>query len=638
MRILIAYKVAEDILRDILDDNIIYRPDLQIKGSRFIGKTLIELKPDVLIVQELPEEQAIRSWESAMPTTERFIVLHVNSLQAGDARQFWFAGVRVFPCVPNDPKIHDDIQPLSQDVADSPSVPNDRIHADILPLSLAERINTERLVRALDNKSVVYTRQKASVVLVGAGIVNLITAHYLALSGYSITIYDASPDPRKSEHWSKYGCTRGGGDARMFSIRENNNYNDKDFTGVEHFNNSYFRTKVSEHGWAICDTNNLSQAEQTWLHEYEAVPQWLANVYNNDIISINHESKLLWSDLIENASELFQGVELKEGIVGMCSDPAHYQQVVERHKKAQSLTRTLTPEELIEKYPALEDACKNGVVAGAMELVGFTVNVHKFIANLLDHLEQVGVQCEWNQRITKIDRNEHGEVISLVSDERAIAADNYVISPGVYGNELLRGTLSENKIQGVLGGWMVIPNLEPKLTHSLKIVRKGHITEDGNITVATDSQGQDILICGSGFGYIGLNKDNILPDQLEAMYWGIEDSLKHYFPRAYEKALASGLLEASRRYCVRPWTSTSLGVFEAIPTTRGGKLIIAGGHNTGGFAESPAIALAVLASLRGEFHRMHTLYHPNRFASFTATASDFSGDLLKRSSLVESGI
>ncbi len=635
MRILIAYPVAEDILQAILDDNIIYRPDLQTKGSHFVGKALTELKPDVLIVQELPSQQAIRSWESAMPTTERFIVQKLNSQQASNV-QFWFAGVPVFPSVPNERSIHDNIQPLSQDVPVSSNVPNDQIHADILPLSLVERINTSRLVRSqVDNKSVVCASSKASVAIVGAGIVSLITAYYLAAAGYNITIYESSPDPRKSEHWSKYGCTRSGGDARMFSIRENNNYNDKDFTGVDCFNNSYFRTKVSEHGWAICDTNNLSEPEQRWLHEYEAVPQWLANVYNNDIISFNHESKLLWSDLIENASELFQGVELTEGIVGMCSDEAHYQQVVERHKKAQSLKRTLTPQQLIEKYPALEDACKNGLVAGALELVGFTVNVHKFMANLLNYLEQVGVQCKWNQRITKIDRNECGEVIRLLSGDDAIAADNYIISPGVYGNELLRGSKSENKIQGVLGGWMAIPNLAPKLEHSLKFVRKGHITEDGNITVAKDSQGQDILICGSGFGYTGLDKSNILPDQLEAMYWGIEDSLKHYFPTAYEQAKQSGALEASRRYCVRPWTPTSLGVFETISTISGGKLIIAGGHNTGGFAESPAIALAVLAALTGEFHPMHTLYHPNRFSSFAGSASDFLLPLLSRNSSIE---
>ncbi|NES08393.1 MAG: NAD(P)-binding protein [Okeania sp. SIO2F4] len=156
---------------------------------------------------------------------------------------------------------------------------------------MAERVNTERLVRAkVGNKSAVSARQKASVALVGAGVFNLITAYYLTEEGYSITIYDASPDPRESKHWSRYGCTRGGGDGRMFTLTEADNYNDKDFTAVSDFNN-LFGSKVSECGWAICNKNNISIPEQTWIHEYEAVPPWLANVYNNDILSFNHESK-----------------------------------------------------------------------------------------------------------------------------------------------------------------------------------------------------------------------------------------------------------------------------------------------------------------------------------------------------------
>jgi len=593
MRILIAYPVAEDVLLAILNDNVIYRPDLQTKGSRFVGKALTELRPDVLIAQDLPDEQAVRSWESATPESARFIVQKVNSQPAGEARQFWFAGVPVFP-----------------------TVPDDRIHADIQLLSLAERINTERLLRGqVGNKSVVSARQKVSVVLVGAGIVNLITAYYLAEAGYSIAIYDASPDPRKSEHWSRYGCTCGGGDARMFTLTEADNYNDKDFKALNHFNN-LFRSKVSECGWLISAPNNISIPEQKWIHEYEVVPPWLAEVYNNDIFSFNYESQPLWEDLIENASELFQGIELREGIVRLYSDEAHYQQSIERHRRIQSLRRALAPEELTKRYPALADACANGLVAGAMEVVGFTLNVHKFIVRLLKHLEQAGVQCFWNQRITEVNRDDQGVVTSLMPGNHTIEADNYVISPGVYGSSLLRGTQAENKIQGVLGGWMTIPNLAPKLEHSLKIARKGHITEDANVTVATDAQGKEILIFGSGYGYTGLDPSSILPDELEAMYSGIEDSIKRYFPTAYEAAKQSGLLEASRRYCVRPWTPTSLGVFETSEAAGGGKLIVTGGHNTGGFTQSPAIAKAVLAALRGEFHPMHQLYHPNRFASF----------------------
>ena len=276
----------------------------------------------------------------------------------------------------------------------------------------------------------------------------------------------------------------------------------------------------------------------------------------------------------------------------------------------------LDTKELTEKYPALADACANGVVVGAMETVGFTLNVHKFMTQLLDYLEQVGGQCFWNNRITRILRDDHSVVIGLVSDSQTIAADNYVISPGAYGSELLKGTQTENKIHGVLGGWMVIPNLAPKLEHSLKIARKGHITADANVTVATNYQGEEILIVGSGYGYTGLDPSNIRTDELEAMYCGIEDSIKCYFPTAYETAKQSGLLKASRRYCVRSWTSTSLGIFEMIESANGGRLIVTGGHNTGGFAQSPAIAKAVLAALRGEFHPMHQLYYPNRFASF----------------------
>jgi D-amino-acid dehydrogenase len=66
------------------------------------------------------------------------------------------------------------------------------------------------------------------------------------------------------------------------------------------------------------------------------------------------------------------------------------------------------------------------------------------------------------------------------------------------------------------------------------------------------------------------------------------------------------------RFCVRPWTASSLGVFEVIPTVEGGRLVITGGHNTGGFAQAPAIAAAVLAELTGRRHTMDVLYHPLR--------------------------
>ena len=63
-----------------------------------------------------------------------------------------------------------------------------------------------------------------TVVLVGAGIVNLVTALYLVRHGYEVTVYDRAPDPRADAPWSAYGCTRGGGDGRMFTLTEADSY------------------------------------------------------------------------------------------------------------------------------------------------------------------------------------------------------------------------------------------------------------------------------------------------------------------------------------------------------------------------------------------------------------------------------
>ena len=146
------------------------------------------------------------------------------------------------------------------------------------------------------------------------------------------------------------------------------------------------------------------------------------------------------------------------------------------------------------------------------------------------------------------------------------------------------------------------------------------MTEDANITVATDENGDPIMIIGSGYGYTGIGATNIDGRLLKVMYEGLIDTAQKYFPAAYHAAMARGDIESELRYCVRPWTSSSLGIFEAIPTASSGHCIITGGHNTGGFAQAPAVGKAVAALLSGEAHPMHALYHPDRAAAFLVSA------------------
>lgn len=53
-----------------------------------------------------------------------------------------------------------------------------------------------------------------------------------------------------------------------------------------------------------------------------------------------------------------------------------------------------------------------------------------------------------------------------------------------------------------------------------------------------------------------------------------------------------------------------------IGTSQGGRCVITGGHNTGGFAQGPSIAKAVHAALMHNEHPMHASYHPDRASSF----------------------
>jgi glycine/D-amino acid oxidase-like deaminating enzyme len=166
-------------------------------------------------------------------------------------------------------------------------------------------------------------------------------------------------------------------------------------------------------------------------------------------------------------------------------------------------------------------------------------------------------------------------------------------------------------IQGVLGCWLSLPNDRVGLDISLKVARRGHVTEDANVTVSRNGKGTPILELGSGYGWTGADPANIDEDELERLYSGVADTARILFPGAFEAGGGESGLRATRRFCVRPWTASNLGVFETLPARRG-LCVVTGGNNTGGFAQAPVIAEAVVHAVTGKDHPMHSLYHPLR--------------------------
>lgn len=448
-----------------------------------------------------------------------------------------------------------------------------------------------------------------SVTLVGAGIVNLVTALHLVRAGHRVEVFESAPDPRENADWTAYGCTRGGGDGRMFTLTEADSYNGRAWPGGD-----LLLRPISAHGWRITKPGELSAEERRWADDFHRMPAWLADSYNADVFAMNRAGGEGWHRLMASDPGLFAS-GYQDGILRLFTDDEYFRWHVARNDRVGATRRVLTPDEVSTAYPALADACAAGTVAGGLEVVGFTVNIHGFLAGLVDLLVAEGVRFRWRTPVSAIDWTAPGRAGGLVTAAGVVRSDHYVVSPGVYGDDVLRGTQSHERIQGMLGVWITVPNVEPRLAHSVKIARRGHDAEETNVTLGTGESGEPVLICGAGYGWTGLDPGNVDSGELQALFDALEDTIRRFFPKAFAAAR-----DQDRRVCVRPWTSSCLGVFETVPTSGGGVLAVTGGHNTGGFTQAPVVAEAVLAAFEGRRHPMHTRYHPRRLERFYSAA------------------
>jgi glycine/D-amino acid oxidase-like deaminating enzyme len=599
VRVLLAYRVPASVESVVLSDAVVYRPDLEHKPPRDLLRALVALEPDALLVRVLPSQETLAHWRAVLGGRSPLVV-QFDPGNGGIARSWELSGERLLATV-------EDVDPAALTHRVVPPRDEPELTAFLALEQAQRRASAQRRPR------VELPGAPSRVALVGAGVVNLVTALELVEQGYEPVLYERAPDPRSDACWTAFGCTRGGGNARMFTLTECDNYNPKVACDVP---NTIFRLPISQYGWSVCDGESLSDEEYRWIDEYESIPPWLAAAYNEDIFSFNHESGPLWDRLISDHPELFDDVELRPGILRLYTDPDQLEWSVTRQVRVGAFVDRLTPNQIAAKYPALADPCRSGVFAGGVEVVGFTVDAHRFLARLVTLLERHGVELRWETEVEAVVRDSDGRITGLRAGGEIVRADHYVVSPGAYGNGLLDGLASANRIHGVLGVWLTMPNVEPQLTHSLKITRRGHRAEDANVTVVKDAAGEDVLAYGSGYGHVGTDPRNIDPGELDALFAAVDENAQLFFPRAYEAAKESGLLIASQRWCVRPWTASALGVFELAPARGGGLFVVTGGHNTGGFSQSPSVAAAVVAALRGESHPMHELYRPERASQF----------------------
>jgi D-amino-acid dehydrogenase len=572
--------------------NVLYRPDLVAACADSVADALRTHKPDVLITRSAITPSTLAAWRAARPNAPLVLVdlCGVGELASSGSTD------------------HD---------CGRHSITYCQAGNTIQALTIAEQTWND----AVSTAPPTAPSDQRSVTLVGAGIVNLITALHLVRHGYEVTLYEKAPDPRSNAHWSEYGCSRGGGDGRMFTLTEADSYNSRSWH-PDGTSNGLLMHSISEDGWRISKPGDLLDQERRWADQFHLLPRWLARSYNNDIFAVNQAAKHRWTDLMRSDPALFcDSTGYRDGILRLYLETDYFTRHITRNDEVGAIQRVLETSQVCAEYPALADACRNGTVTGGIEVTGFTVNIYKFVARLVDMLEDEGARFHWNTTAIGISWAAPDIVGGIETTAGVVQSRYYVLSPGAYGNDLLQNTASHGRIHGMLGVWLTIPNIEPRLHNSVKIARNGHRAEETNVTVAADEHGNPILICGSGYGWTGLDPYNIDSAELDTLFDGLEDTLRRFFPRALDAAIAAGTLHKSRQLCVRPWTSSCLGIFEMIETAGGGRLVVTGGHNTGGFTQCPVVAEAVLAAFEGRRHLMHTRYHPRRLDNFYAAVT-----------------
>lgn len=456
--------------------------------------------------------------------------------------------------------------------------------------------------------------KRRTVLIVGAGIISLVAAESLATRGFQVRVVEASPDPRTSKDWTRMGATHGGFNARMFTPTEADCYNEAG-SDIYHDMRHIFRSTTLNGGWSVKPPSSFSAAETTWVNTFEQVPIWLAQAIKQDVYYVNQEGGKLWTEYMTRAPELFEGISVHHEILRLYAEEAALKAASKLNQSLGALVDELPQPKLLKEYAGFHAAVKSNDLAGGLTVQGFTLAVHLFVKKLINRITELGGEFTWDCEVQRIQRNASGEVTMLESQQGDLKADHFVVSTGVTRNGLLDGTASENLVQGVLGVWLQIPNLDPKMTKSTKIHRRGCLVEDINVTVGKDATtGEDILIFGGGYGYVGLDKPSPESPELKALFNELQEVARIYFPEGYKLAKERGTFwpNGEQKYCIRPFTPTGLGIFENIPTVTGGHLIITGGNNTGGFAQAPAIARAVCRAVAGEHDPIHVIFNPHR--------------------------
>lgn len=406
-----------------------------------------------------------------------------------------------------------------------------------------------RLISDMKNKSAV---------VVGCGIVGLLSAYFLHRAGLKVSVIDAGPNPLTNYDRAKAGATFSGADARHVSATETSPHASSSM-------HEQIYKGVREGGWLSKDPKLLTTEEKAWMKDFDHLTkeQEHFNMFTKTVVNVNNLGKDMWRKLTQEDPDLFKDCGMQEKITVFFLDQETFFSETDVETKANPdyPVKTLTLKEIIKEYPAMEEPINKGIIAGGLVLDGFAVQAISFCRNVIARMEREGVDFSWNNEVTNL-------------EEIGKNFDYYLVSTGVS---------IAKKVMGVAGVWIKIPNSGFK--NPFKIATPyptGYI----NATLFENS-----LLLSGGYGFIGKDIRNEESQGIQTLFEDIKRNIKRVFPAIYQRALLDGTLD--EKACVRPMKATGLGVFE-VENKGKAKIIYVGANNAGGFTQAPVIAQSVL--------------------------------------------
>ncbi|HSR99193.1 MAG TPA: FAD-dependent oxidoreductase [Kofleriaceae bacterium] len=617
---MICSHMSEATLGRVIGDDVVYRPDLVRRPAALARAALARLAPSALALHERDRERL-----ATIAGDARCPVIVYGDRSAAPLVDALRQRAQVIHVVQEDAiedAEHEAIvvaERLSLSVARS-TVPCAPTHADGRAAGDADDpICSCADDRAGDRVSArVSARPSGDVVLVGAGIVNLVTALELVDQGHRVSVHDRMVDPLAGEQdpdalgpRSEIGATFGGEDARIFSFNEARHHLAR---SAEHAPGARlpFRHAIGDDGWLSRPLEALDDDDRAWIDAQEALPPWLAREYNADIVAFNVRSFAGWHRIFAEHPQLVRGTGYVSRLVRVYQTPAGFARARLAEAEIGALLGELPLDELAAAEPALARAIGSGAIAGALRVHGFSLQVKTLARNLVRVLGARGVAFHWGSALEEVSCDGDGRIASAVLGGRRVEAASFVLSPGALGASLRTRVASLAPVGAMAGMWLVLPNDEPRLTTPLKIGRRAFASaaaaEGANVIPGRNEAGRPVLFCSAGHGFVGLHPGAVAHADLAELSRCILETAHELFPD--KVASASGRRPPS--FCVRPWTPSGLGIFSARETARGGRFIVTSGHNTGGFSQAPEIAAAVARALEGTHHDMHALYAVGR--------------------------